>query len=153
MPSLAHLPNRTRARVVRVSPERKRLLALGLRPGAGVETVLSFTPVLFLLYLALAFLETSGFLARMAFVADRLMRWAGLPGKAFIPLVLGFGCNVPAVYATQALAHPLDRLRVALAIPSWPAGRGCRPSPFSPSPSFPKTPPWWSSASTSWGSA
>ena len=58
-----------------------------------------------------------------------------------------------AVYATQALAHPLDRLRVALAIPSWPAGRGCRPSPFSPSPSFPKTPPWWSSASTSWGSA
>ena len=50
-----------------------------------VETVLSFTPVLFLLYLALALLETSGFLARMAFVADRLMRWAGLPGKAFIP--------------------------------------------------------------------
>ncbi|NHK39735.1 ferrous iron transport protein B [Thermus thermophilus] len=89
---------------------------------AGVGTVLSFTPVLFLLYLALAFLETSGFLARMAFVADRLMRWAGLPGKAFIPLVLGFGCNVPAVYATQALAHPLDRLRVALAIPFLACG-------------------------------
>lgn len=87
-----------------------------------METVLSFTPVLFLLYLALAFLETSGFLARMAFVADRLMRWAGLPGKAFIPLVLGFGCNVPAVYATQALAHPLDRLRVALAIPFLACG-------------------------------
>jgi len=89
---------------------------------AGVGTVLSFTPVLFLLYLALAFLETSGFLARMAFVADRVMGWAGLPGKAFIPLVLGFGCNVPAVYATRALAHPLDRLRVALAIPFLACG-------------------------------
>ncbi|MEZ0348316.1 MAG: ferrous iron transport protein B [Thermus sp.] len=89
---------------------------------AGVGTVLAFTPVLFLLYLALAFLETSGFLARMAFVADRVMRWAGLPGKAFIPLVLGFGCNVPAVYATRALSHPLDRLRVALAIPFLACG-------------------------------
>ncbi|SDE52389.1 ferrous iron transport protein B [Thermus arciformis] len=89
---------------------------------AGVGTVLSFTPVLFLLYLALAFLETSGFLARMAFVADRLMQWAGLPGKAFIPLVLGFGCNVPAIYATRALSHPLDRLRVALAIPFLACG-------------------------------
>ncbi|APD08629.1 ferrous iron transport protein B [Thermus brockianus] len=89
---------------------------------AGVGTVLAFTPVLFLLYLALAFLETSGFLARMAFVADRVMQWAGLPGKAFIPLVLGFGCNVPAVYATRALAHPLDRLRVALALPFLACG-------------------------------
>lgn len=82
-----------------------------------VGTVLAFTPVLFLLYLALAFLETSGFMARMAFVADRLMQALRLPGQAFIPLVLGFGCNVPAVYATRALRHPLDRLRVALAIP------------------------------------
>lgn len=89
---------------------------------AGVGTVLAFTPVLLLLYLALAFLETSGFMARMAFVADRVMQWVGLPGKAFIPLVLGFGCNVPAVYATRALAHPLDRLRVALAIPFLACG-------------------------------
>ncbi len=50
----------------------------------------------------------------MAFVADRVMAWAGLPGRAFIPLVLGFGCNVPAVYATWTLHHPLDRLRVAI---------------------------------------
>lgn len=89
---------------------------------AGVGTVLAFTPVLFSLYLALAFLETSGFLARMAFVADRVMQAVGLPGKAFIPLVLGFGCNVPAIYATRALTHPLDRLRVALAIPFMACG-------------------------------
>ncbi|WP_135256544.1 ferrous iron transport protein B [Thermus caldilimi] len=89
---------------------------------AGVGTVLAFTPLLFLLYLALAFLELSGFLARMAFVADRAMQWAGLPGKAFIPLVLGFGCNVPAVYATRTLSHPLDRLRTALAIPFMACG-------------------------------
>ncbi|WP_114313692.1 ferrous iron transport protein B [Thermus caldifontis] len=89
---------------------------------AGVGTVLAFAPLLFLLYLALAFLELSGFLARMAFVADRAMQWAGLPGKAFIPLVLGFGCNVPAVYATRTLTHPLDRLRTALAIPFMACG-------------------------------
>lgn len=89
---------------------------------AGVGTVLAFTPVLFLLYLALAFLELSGFLARMAFVADQAMRWAGLPGKAFIPIALGFGCNVPAIYATRALSHPFDRLRTALAIPFMACG-------------------------------
>ncbi|MFN3369137.1 MAG: ferrous iron transport protein B, partial [Thermus sp.] len=89
---------------------------------AGVGTVLAFTPLLFLLYLALAFLELSGFLARMAFVADRAMQWAGLPGKAFIPLALGFGCNVPAIYATRTLSHPLDRLRTALAIPFMACG-------------------------------
>ncbi len=89
---------------------------------AGVGTVLAFTPVLLLLYLALGFLELSGFLARMAFVVDRAMQWAGLPGKAFIPLVLGFGCNVPAIYATRTLSHPLDRLRTALAIPFMACG-------------------------------
>ncbi len=84
---------------------------------AGVGTVLAFTPVLFFLYLAMSFLEASGFLARSAFIADRLMHAAGLPGRAFIPLVLGFGCNVPAVYATRTLESFADRLRTALAIP------------------------------------
>jgi len=83
----------------------------------GVGTVISFAPVLFFLYLALAFLETSGFLARAAFIADRMMLLAGLPGRAFIPLILGFGCNVPAVYATRILTSRIDRLRVALAVP------------------------------------
>ncbi len=95
------------------------LLASFLADGlvAGVGTVLAFAPVLFFLYLAMSFLEASGFLARSAFIADRLMHAAGLPGRAFIPLVLGFGCNVPAVYATRTLESFADRLRTALAIP------------------------------------
>lgn len=101
-------------------PVLRSFLAEGVIAGAG--TVLAFTPVLFSLYLALAFLETSGFLARMAFLADRLMQWANLPGRAFIPLVLGFGCNVPAIYATRSLTYPLERLRVALAIPFMSCG-------------------------------
>ena len=84
---------------------------------AGVGTVLAFTPVLFFLYLAMGFLETSGFLARSAFLADRLMHAVGLSGRAFIPLVLGFGCNVPAIYATRTLESFGDRLKTALAIP------------------------------------
>ncbi|WP_287417533.1 ferrous iron transport protein B, partial [Oceanithermus sp.] len=83
----------------------------------GVGTVISFAPVLFFLYVALAFLETSGFLARAAFIADKMMLLAGLPGRAFIPLILGFGCNVPAVYSTRILTGRFDRLRVGLAIP------------------------------------
>ncbi len=83
----------------------------------GVGTVLAFTPVLFFLYLAMGFLEASGFMARAAFIADRLMHAAGLPGRAFIPMVLGFGCNVPAVYATRTLEAWTDRVRTALAIP------------------------------------
>ncbi|MGQ9511113.1 MAG: ferrous iron transport protein B [Thermaceae bacterium] len=101
-------------------PALRSFLAEGIIAGAG--TVLAFTPVLFFLYLALAFLETSGFLARMAFLADRLMQWANLPGRAFIPMVLGFGCNVPAVYTTRSLTHPLERLRVAMAIPFMSCG-------------------------------
>ncbi len=83
----------------------------------GVGTVLSFAPVLFLLYLAISFLEMSGLLARAAFQLDALMRFAGLPGKAFVPLILGFGCNVPAVYSTRSLENFSERLKTALVIP------------------------------------
>ncbi len=83
----------------------------------GVGTVLSFAPVLFLLYLAISFLELVGLLARAAFLLDSFMSLIGLPGKAFVPLVLGFGCNVPAVYATRTLESFYDRLKVALVIP------------------------------------
>lgn len=83
----------------------------------GVGTVLSFLPTLLALYLAMGFLEDSGYMARAAFLADRLMRSVGLDGKAFIPMILGFGCNVPAVYATRTLENPRDRVLVSMILP------------------------------------
>ncbi|MCK9530131.1 MAG: Fe(2+) transporter permease subunit FeoB [Gammaproteobacteria bacterium] len=78
--------------------------------GGGVQTVATFIPVIGFLFLFLSFLEDSGYMARAAFVMDRLMRALGLPGKSFVPLIVGFGCNVPAVMATRTLEHPRDRL-------------------------------------------
>ena len=83
----------------------------------GVGTVLSFLPTLLVLYLAMSFLEDSGYMARAAFLADRLMRSIGLDGRAFIPLILGFGCNVPAVYATRTLEKKSDRVLVSMILP------------------------------------
>lgn len=76
---------------------------------AGVGGVLVFVPVLLFLYFALAVLEDSGYMARAAFVMDRVMRWMGLHGKSFLPMIVGFGCTVPAVYATRALENEKDR--------------------------------------------
>ena len=76
---------------------------------AGVGGVLVFVPVLMTLYLAIAVLEDSGYMARAAFVMDRVMRALGLHGKSFLPLLVGFGCNVPAVYATRTLENERDR--------------------------------------------
>lgn len=83
----------------------------------GVGTVLSFVPTMLVLYLAMSFLEDSGYMARAAFLMDRLMRGAGLDGRAFIPLILGFGCNVPAVSATRTLERRSDRLLVSMILP------------------------------------
>jgi ferrous iron transport protein B len=88
----------------------------------GVGTVLAFAPVLFTLYALLGFMENAGLLARVAFLADGLMRVVGLPGRAVLPMVLALGCTVPAVQATKGLSHRADRLRVALALPSIPCG-------------------------------
>jgi ferrous iron transport protein B len=76
---------------------------------AGVGGVLVFVPVLLFLYLSVAILEDSGYMARSAFVMDRVMRAIGLHGKSFLPLVVGFGCNVPAIYATRTLEDEDDR--------------------------------------------
>lgn len=76
---------------------------------AGVGGVLVFVPVLAFLYLAIALLEDSGYMARAAFVMDRWMRALGLHGKSFLPLLLGFGCTVPAIYATRTLENEHDR--------------------------------------------
>lgn len=76
---------------------------------AGVGGVLVFVPVLAFLYLAIAVLEDSGYMARAAFVMDRFMQKLGLHGKSFLPMLVGFGCNVPAIYATRTLENPIDR--------------------------------------------
>lgn len=76
---------------------------------AGVGGVLVFVPVLFSLYMALAVLEDSGYMARAALVMDRFMQRLGLHGKSFLPMLVGFGCNVPGIYATRTLENPDDR--------------------------------------------
>jgi ferrous iron transport protein B len=86
----------------------KVLLADGA--GGGIQTVSTFIPVVGFLFLFLSFLEDSGYMARAAFVMDRFMRFVGLPGKSFVPMLVGFGCNVPAIMATRTLESQRDRL-------------------------------------------
>lgn len=84
---------------------------------AGVGAILSFLPNIFILFLALAFLEDSGYMARVAYVMDGVMSKLGLSGRAFIPMILGFGCTVPAVMASRALESKKDRYKVMLITP------------------------------------
>ncbi|MCF7928451.1 MAG: ferrous iron transport protein B [Spirochaetales bacterium] len=86
----------------------KVLVADGV--GAGIVTVSTFIPFVFMMFLVLSILEDSGYMARAAFVMDRFMRWLGLPGKSFVPLMVGFGCTVPAVLATKTLESNKDRI-------------------------------------------
>ncbi len=83
----------------------------------GVGMVLTFAPLLALMFLCLAVLEDSGYMARAAVVTDRVMRSIGLPGKAFIPIVVGYGCNVPAISATRVLGDVRHRILTCLLIP------------------------------------
>lgn len=89
---------------------------------AGVGGVLVFVPVLFGLYLMLAILEDTGYMARAAAVMDRAMRAVGIPGKAFLPMMVGFGCTVPAIYATRSLESSRDRLLTGLLTPFMSCG-------------------------------
>lgn len=84
---------------------------------AGVGGILSFLPNIFILFLALAILEDSGYMSRVAYVMDDLMGHMGLSGRAFIPMLLGFGCTVPAVMASRALEQREDRIRTVLVTP------------------------------------
>ena len=84
---------------------------------AGVGGVLVFVPGLLILYFFLALLEDSGYMSRAAFVMDRFMRVVGLHGKSFIPMILGFGCAVPAIYATRTIASRRDRVLTSLLVP------------------------------------
>ncbi len=96
------------------------LLAKGI--GGGAQVVASFIPVVGFLFLFLSVLEDSGYMARAAFVMDRFMRWIGLPGKSFVPLIVGFGCNVPAIMATRTLEHRRDRLMTIAMAPFMSCG-------------------------------
>ncbi|MFP4154391.1 MAG: Fe(2+) transporter permease subunit FeoB [Halothiobacillaceae bacterium] len=85
--------------------------------GGGIQVVATFIPIIGLLYLFLSALEDSGYMARAAFVMDRFMRWIGLPGKSFVPLIVGFGCNVPAIMATRTLEQNRDRIMTVMMSP------------------------------------
>ncbi len=95
-------------------------LADGL--GGGIQTVATFIPPIFLIFLCLSILEDSGYMARAAFVMDRFLRTIGLPGKAFIPMLVGFGCNVPAIMATRTLENNRDRILAIMMNPFMSCG-------------------------------
>lgn len=84
---------------------------------AGVGMLLTFAPLMALMFVLLALLEDSGYMARAAVVTDKTMRRIGLPGQAFLPLVVGFGCNVPAISATRTLPNVRQRILTALLVP------------------------------------
>jgi ferrous iron transport protein B len=98
-----------------VSPVIRSLLVDGIISGVG--GILTFLPNIFILFLALAFLEDSGYMARVAYVMDDIMSHLGLSGRAFLPMLLGFGCSVPAIMASRALEHRKDRLKTILVTP------------------------------------
>ncbi|MEZ5839215.1 MAG: Fe(2+) transporter permease subunit FeoB [Hyphomicrobiales bacterium] len=95
---------------------------LGNGVGGGIQTVATFVPIIGFLYLFMAFLENSGYMARAAFLMDRLMRTVGLPGKAFVPLIVGFGCNVPGIMASRTLDKERDRIMSVLMTPFMSCG-------------------------------
>jgi ferrous iron transport protein B len=88
----------------------------------GVGAVLSFIPIIFLLYIALSILEDTGYLARAAFVMDRLMHKIGLHGRSFVSLILGFGCNVPAIMSSRTIENRHDRLVTIMVTPLMSCG-------------------------------
>lgn len=90
--------------------------------GSGIQTVATFIPVVGFLYLFLAVLEASGYLARAAFVVDRVMRMLGLPGKAFVPMLMGFGCSVPAFMSARTLNAERERLITSSMAPFMSCG-------------------------------
>lgn len=90
--------------------------------GMGITTTLGFIPVIGGMFLFLSLLEGSGYMARAAFVMDRFMRAMGLPGKSFVPLIVGFGCNVPSVMAARTLENPRDRILTVMMAPFMSCG-------------------------------
>jgi ferrous iron transport protein B len=91
------------------------ILANGI--GKGINTTVTFIPVIAAMFFFLSLLETSGYMARAAFVVDKVMRILGLPGKSFVPMIVGFGCNVPAIMAARTLDSERDRLLTIMMSP------------------------------------
>ncbi|MCK4608124.1 MAG: Fe(2+) transporter permease subunit FeoB [Gammaproteobacteria bacterium] len=91
------------------------ILTTGL--GKGINTTLTFIPVLTAMFIFLAILEATGYMARAGFVMDRLMSAIGLPGKSFVPMLIGFGCNVPAIMAARTLENQRDRILTVMMTP------------------------------------
>ena len=98
------------------------VVAVIVAVGGAFNILFSFIPVIFTMFLALAILEDSGYISRAAFLADRFMRGLGLPGKSFVPLLVGFGCTVPAILATRMLDSKRDRLLTIFMIPFMSCG-------------------------------
>ena len=96
------------------------ILADGI--GAGIQTVSTFIPVIFFMFLCLSFLEDSGYMARAAFVADRFMRSLGLPGRAFVPMMVGFGCGVPGIMGSRVLESKRERFLTIFLVPFMSCG-------------------------------
>ncbi len=96
------------------------ILASGL--GKGINTLVTFIPVIGAMFLALTFLEESGYMSRAAFVMDRLMQSIGLPGKSFVPMIVGFGCNVPAIMGARTLEKKRDRILTVVMSPFMSCG-------------------------------
>jgi ferrous iron transport protein B len=90
--------------------------------GGGIQVVATFIPIVGFLFMFLSALEDSGYMARAAFVMDRFMRMIGLPGKSFVPMIVGFGCNVPAIMATRTLENQRDRILTNLMNPFMSCG-------------------------------
>ncbi len=90
--------------------------------GSGIQTVATFIPVIFSMFLMLSILEDSGYMARAAFVMDRFMRSIGLPGKSFVPMIVGFGCSVPAIMGTRTLESKKDRFLTIFITPFMSCG-------------------------------
>ena len=102
---------------------------------AGVGSVLSFLPIIIVLFFFLSILEDSGYMARVAFVMDKLLRKIGLSGRSFVPMLIGFGCSVPVIMATRTLSSERDRKMTILLTPFMSCAPNfrfmrCLPRPF-----------------------
>ena len=98
------------------------ILILSDSLGAGLQTVATFIPVIFFMFITMSILEDSGYMARSAFIADSFMKYIGLPGTAFVPLLVGFGCTVPAIMATRTLRNKRDRYMTIFMSPFMSCG-------------------------------